>query len=102
MDLKNFISNTLTQIAEGVQEAIDNSKERGYLVNPSVSSKNSNGCTVHFDLSVESETDGGVSIKILNGNVSEKSANRITFDIEMTLPSSGGVKPTKRPVFDAP
>lgn len=36
MELKEFINKTLTQIAEGVQEAIDYSKGKGYLVSPTI------------------------------------------------------------------
>ena len=36
MELKEFINKTLTQIAEGVQEAIANSEAKGYVVHPTV------------------------------------------------------------------
>ena len=85
MELKEFISNTLTQIAEGVQEAIDQSKGKGYRVSP-VLGNVGDSCVVHFDLAVESEKEAGASVKIVSGNLSEKTANRINFDISMTLP----------------
>lgn len=53
MELKEFINNTLTQIAEGMQAAIDASEEGGYLVNPSTT-KIGADCKIHFELSVES------------------------------------------------
>lgn len=87
MELKEFINNTLTQIAEGVQDAIDQSEGKGYLVSPT-NSKVGLSCTVHFDLTVEAQKEGEANIKVLCGNVSEKVANRINFDIPMTLPHS--------------
>lgn len=99
MELKEFISNTLTQIAEGVQEAIDNSGGKGYLVNPS-GNKNGGNYNVHFDLCVEAQKGGGINIKVADGNMSEKSTNRITFDVKMTLPTTGNTNPPKRPVYD--
>ncbi len=85
MELKEFINNTLTQIAEGVQGAIDNSVGRGYLVNPTGNKSGSN-YTVHFDLCVTSQKEGGLNIKVADGSLSEKSTNRITFDVDMLLP----------------
>lgn len=96
MELKEFIKNTLTQMADGVQEAIDASKGQNYLVNPSTS-KIGADCIVHFDLSVESGKEGAASIKVLGGGVSERSLNRITFDINIKLPTSGNSVPPKRP-----
>lgn len=87
MELKKFINNTLTQIAEGVRVAIETSGGQGYFVNPSMG-KIGADCTVHFDLSVESGKEGETDIKVLGGSVSEKSVNRINFDIHLTLPVS--------------
>ena len=87
MELKEFINDTLTQIAEGVQNAIDQSDGKDYLVSPTTG-KVGLSCTVHFDLSVEGQKDGGANIKVLSGNVSEHVTNRISFDITMTLPHS--------------
>lgn len=62
MELKEFINNTLTQIAEGVQNAIDQSDGKGYLISPAAG-KIGLSCTVHFDLSVEraKRTEGLIS-----------------------------------------
>ena len=46
MELKEFINNTLTQIAEGVQGAIDQSEGRGYLISPVVGNVGET-CIVH-------------------------------------------------------
>lgn len=85
MELKEFISNTLTQIAEGVQEAIDNSEGKGYVVSPAVD-KIGKSCNIHFDIAVESETEGKAGIKVVGGGISKRSANRISFNLTMTLP----------------
>lgn len=91
MELKEFITNTLTQIAEGVQEAIGKAEGKGYSVNP-CTDKEGNLYTIHFDLSVQSQKEGGTNIKVFNGSLSEKSDNRITFDVKMTLPCTEGSK----------
>lgn len=98
MELKEFINNTLTQIAEGVQSAIDASEGGGYLVNPSAT-KIGATCKIHFELSVESGKKGEASIKVLGGSVEEHSVNRIEFDINMTLPTSGNTKRPDRPIY---
>ena len=99
MELKEFISSTLTQIAEGVQEAIDNSEGKGYLVSLA-GDKIGKSCNIHFDIAVESEAEGKASIKVIGGGISKRSANRISFDLTMTLPTSGNANPPKRPVYD--
>lgn len=85
MELKEFINDTLTQIAEGVQGAIDNSEGMGYSISP-VMGNEGNTCTVHFDLAVECEKSGGADIRVVTGKLSEKTCNRINFDVYMTLP----------------
>ncbi len=85
MELKEFINGTLTQIAEGVQGAIDNSEGKGYSISP-VMGNEGNTCAVHFDLAVECEKSGGADIKVVTGKLSEKTCNRINFDVCMTLP----------------
>lgn len=85
MELKEFIDNTLTQIAEGVQDAIEASKGKGYWVSPG-GDKFGRNCVVHFDLSVESGKEGAASIKVIGAGINEKSINRIKFDVHMRLP----------------
>lgn len=97
MELKEFITNTLTQIAEGVQEAINIAD--GYTICPTTL-KTGKECTIHFDLAIESETEGGASIKVLTGSMKEKSANRVTFDVGMILPSTKAKSPQQRPTYD--
>lgn len=101
MELKEFINKTLTQIAEGVQEAIDNAEGKGYLVSPTVSGIGKS-CNVHFDIAVESEAEGKAGIKVVGGCISKRSTNRISFDVTMTLPTpSAKIKKenAKRPVY---
>ena len=80
MELKEFINKTLTQIAEGVQEAIDNSEGKGYLVSPTVSGIGKS-CNVHFDIAVESEAEGKAGIKVVGGCISKTEYQRISFDV---------------------
>ncbi len=96
MELNEFIRNTLTDIATGIQGAIDESAGKGYWVNPSASVESST-YTVHFDLAVESEKDGKADIKVLHGGISEKSLNRLSFDVNMTFPTSGNIKRPRIP-----
>lgn len=90
MELKEFISNTLTQMADGVNDAIERSDGKGYLVNPSATKVGAD-CIVHFDLSVESDREGAASIKVIGGSMSERNVNRISFDINIKLPTSGNL-----------
>lgn len=99
MELKEFITNTLTQIAEGVQEAINIADGKGYTVCPTMQ-KTGKECTIHFDLAIESETEGGASIKVITGSMKEKSANRVTFDVGMMLPSTKTKSPHQRTTYD--
>lgn len=99
MELKEFISNTLTQMADGVREAIKESEGKGYWVNPSTQMYGSK-CKVHFDLSVESDQKEAASIKVLGASMSERSVNRISFDINIALPTSGNTDGPTRPVYE--
>lgn len=99
MELKDFINSTLTQIADGVQSAKENADRRGYVVNPVYDSKIKKIYSIKFDLAVESEKAGGANIKVLSGGVTEKSVNRISFEVDMTLPSSPTNTPPKSPTF---
>lgn len=96
MELKDFISNTLTQMAQGVKDAISKSEGKGYLINPSTTLIGSD-CNVHFELSIENEKEGSANIKVVGGSMSERSLNRISFDINITLPTSGNSQMLNRP-----
>lgn len=115
MELKEFISSTLAQIAEGVKEAQAAYEALGGTVNPSKFQKitgdiatarisNYQGtthilCNVHFDvvLTEESETSGKAGIGVALGAVSfggrkasssgNTSVTGIAFDIPVELPS---------------
>lgn len=97
MELREFINNTLTEIANGVGDAIAMASGKGYFVNPSPDRIGAT-CTIHFDLSVESTKEGEARIKVLGGSMAEHNTNRISFDIGMTLPTSGNIRAPKRPV----
>lgn len=88
MELKEFISRTLTEVADGVRQAIDKAEGRGYAVNPVFDQRNTALYNIKFELSVESEVRGGASIKVLSGGASEKSLNRVSFEVSMTYPSA--------------
>ena len=77
MELKEFVSHTLTQIAEGIQEAINASEGKGYLVSPTTD-EIGNSCNIHFNIAVENEADGKTGIKVISGGISKRSANRPT------------------------
>ena len=96
MELKEFISDTLTQIATGVNDAIKKSKGNDYLVNPSTEKVGAT-YTIHFDLSVQSHKEGKAGIKVIDGAVSHHADNRISFDINMTLPTSGNTETLEEP-----
>ena len=97
MELREFIGNTLTQIAEGVQNAIDASGGADYLVNPST--QVSASYTIHFDICVEAGHEGKANISVLGGSVSERAVNRISFDVVMSYPHSGDTKRRSRPDY---
>lgn len=99
MELKEFINNTLTQIADGVKDAIDASRGKGYFVNPTSGGRLGADCVVHFDLSVENDKEGEAGIKVVSGSLSEKSVNRINFDITLTLPVSDF---SSKPAYQSP
>lgn len=96
MELNEFINNTLSQIAEGVQAAIDASEGKKYLVNP-CTGKIAAPQIIRFDLSIESEKEGAASIRVLSGAASERNVNHISFEVSMTYPHSGEIEPPKRP-----
>lgn len=101
VELKEFISTAITQIAEGIKEAQEKGKENGYIISPR-HCKNSNGEAItaesqndtlekiHFNLSVTTEYSGQTSNEttkettIINtrGNTDNSSPiNNISFDV---------------------
>lgn len=96
MELKEFIKTAITDITEAVselQEELDN----GAIINPSFDKTRQ--CSIHFDLSVESSKEGGADIKVISGGMSERSSNKISFDIAISMPASGAANPLARPVY---
>lgn len=116
MELKEFISSTLTQIAEGVRDAQKHYSEIGGKVNPG-NLKSVEGTSimygivnpnylsvhllsnVHFEVSLTSEdkssSSGGIGVFLsavsLGGKTSDSdlksSLNRVTFDVPVSLPA---------------
>ena len=116
MELKDFISQTIREIAEGVQAASEQCSDLGVIVNPAVT-LGENGDffvpkdnvkehitverrvqQIHMDVLVSvtetSTLDSQVkaSIKVLSANVNGKTdgntlnSNRVSFDIPVCLP----------------
>lgn len=116
MELKDFISQTIREIAEGVQAASEQCSDLGVIVNPAVT-LGENGDffvpkdnvkehitverrvqQIHMDVLVSvtetSTLDSQVkaSIKVLGANVNGKTegntlnSNRVSFDIPVCLP----------------
>ena len=108
MDLKEFISETLVQITEGVKDAQDKIKETGCLINPQGVHRGDNvelnyegyrhiqkvKMSVGVKVIEDSETKGGLGVvsAIFTAGVSHKDgetntvSNRIEFDIPISLP----------------
>ena len=114
MDLKDFVSETLTSILEGVATAQEKAKEVDAFVNPgglmrNVSNTSDNSIwdnrtnnfaqQVNFDVAVTAEDSatGGAKVKVLSGilggDVGGEKANknsiasRVQFSVPILLPS---------------
>ena len=88
MELKEFIKTAITDITEAVSE-LQEELGSGVVINPSLDKTRQ--CSIHFDLSVESSKEGDADIKVISGGMSERSSNKISFDI--------AIKPLARPVY---
>ena len=102
MELKDFIKNTLVEIATGVKEAQEATKELGATVNPEViDSKSGNKSvskenvgSVEFNVAVTAtdEANAGASIKVAifnaGGGLKEinTSVSTISFKVPIVLP----------------
>lgn len=116
MELKEFISSTLTQIAEGVRDAQSHYSEIGGVVNPG-NLKSVEGTSimygivdpnylsvhllsnVHFEVTLATEdkssNSGGIGVFLsavsLGGKSSDSdsktSLNKVTFDVTVSLPA---------------
>lgn len=96
MELKEFIKTAISDITGAVSE-LQNELDNGVYINPSLTGTSQ--YSIHFDLSVESSKEGSADIKVLSGNISERDTNRISFDIAISMPTSGMAKPLDRPVY---
>ena len=97
MELKEFIKTALADITNAVCE-LQTELSNGAIINPCLSK--TAPCSVHFDLSVESSKEGGADIKVIGGSMSHTTTNRISFDIGISIPASGGAKPLERPTYE--
>lgn len=117
MELKEFVSETIVQITQGILDAQEQTKSTGILISPPLRTEKDGQYeinrrdkmnyilqTLHFDvsLSVESTTTGGgqgkASIAVfsasLGGKKESKDTNtsRISFDIPICWPSAGEIE----------
>ena len=110
MELKDFISETLTQMMEGVKNAQEKAKEFGAIVNPPTSSHKENTVsigdlgeyqriqTIEFEVALPStstnDTQKGISVAFAGigakggkgSNEQNSIANKIRFEIPIALP----------------
>lgn len=114
MDLKDFVSQTLISIVEGVRESQEAAKENGAFINPGGLMRNTGNISdnsiwdnrtnnyaqhVTFDVAVTAEdsSTGGAKVKvlagILGGDVGGEKGNknsvasRVQFTVPVLLPS---------------
>lgn len=104
MDLKEFISSTIVDIAEAMKIADDALKPMGGMANPGSHSDNRAGgfvaprTTLKFDvaLSASKKGEGGTEVKAKiwvveasidgKGEVSSETVSRLSFSIDVVLP----------------
>lgn len=104
MELKTFVSETLTQILDGIREAQgrpggeDVGAEGYYGQDPQITNNGDHGffTSVKFDISVVAETkEGGSSIKVAEMQRDDgttktaQQANRVQFGVHIRLPKGG-------------
>lgn len=105
MELKEFITSAISDIADAVAESDVYLKELGGLVNPGIDGEKLGGSTfdaprtcLNFDIAVAAQSSGGASgglkakILVMEATVSggkgtmESSSSRLTFSLEVVLP----------------
>ncbi len=115
MELKNFIAQSLSQIAEGVKLAQDRSAELDARINPFLGStgRSRKVIDVKFQVAVSSATGTATqgSIGVLAGIVGLKSAGQskqdmeaattISFEVPMILPTEADKTKHPKPVAPA-
>lgn len=108
MDLKTFVSTTITQICEGVKVAIDEAAKSGAKVNPGHSQyfekqqsvSTANGIfkvrEIEFDVAIAAEegtqSGGTFSLKVLGVSGESRqgtsTTNRVKFSVPVVLPGT--------------
>ena len=104
MDLKDFISGSIVDIAEAVKTADEALKEHGGMVNPGAHTDNMAGgfaaprTKLKFDVAVSASkrAEGGTGVKAKifvveaslggEGEMSSESVSRLSFAIDVVLP----------------
>jgi len=123
MELKEFVSETIQSIVEGVKNSQSFAEESGALINPGGLMRNTSNVgtnalwdnssnvyvqPIHFNVSVtvEEQAGGKGSIKILggilnaeaggNGGITSGVANTVQFTVPVMLPSQNTQNPDAR------
>ena len=126
MELKQFITEVLTQIAEGTMGAAKVFTDNGGMINPKVVDYKGNAstgridgdghspehfiCNVHFSVALSEDTSkkgkGGIGVQLgvislggdKNSESSQSSLSQVEFDIQCVLPDVAGDKnsPSKK------
>lgn len=111
MNLKEFVSEALVQIIEGVIDAHDRTKQFGAIVNPIISGSQEHGAKhgfvastdgaaqmVHFDVALEAKegtgTKGGIGVvtgifslgSSGQSNAENSTVSRVKFGVPIVLP----------------
>lgn len=112
MDLKTFVRTTISQIIEGVDEAIAAlPKGSSARINPAVSHANySKPENVEFDVAItvmeSSQKEGKLGIKVLSASGESKSetesASRIKFCVPVSVPCMPSKQHQDQPPFRGP
>ena len=107
MDLKDFVSETLKEIIEGVKDAQEFAKGKGAIINPSkfgtvtpkaIMSKDNDEISavqrIDFSLSLKQDYKAGGKISVgimdlgnLGGEYQKMSENRVNFSVLVILPT---------------
>lgn len=100
MNLKDFVKESILQIGDGINAAIEEADASGVLVNPGTTIE-ARSCVIRFSVNVETEKEGGMSLQVLGGTVSKVTSNRLEFGIKVAYPGMTGQdewKPTRKKV----
>ena len=107
MNLKDFVKDSILEIAEGVNDAIKDQEKYGIVINPAGADRSVE--RIHFLVNVFTETEGKACIKVAGIDKSKAVTQQIDFNVNIQMPSgrqqaieNGTIKvqgPPKRPDF---